>query len=474
MARKPTINEASLRSLGPKRLAALVLQACNRDDVIEKKVRLMLAAKGGGDVLDAELEKRIKSLASGGTFYDWRDAGDLVSTIDNIRSNITNELGSKNPRAAVVRLWQLIDATNTIMRHVDDSSGLTSDSLQGAVADLGKMLQNSGVDDAAALAERVHASFFDNGYCAKDGLVSAVATALGPDGRAALRKRFEADIAATNTLVPSASGRERDQDSRRSTAARGLMDIANAEHDVDAFVRAAELSPYVWMHVEEAAERLLNAERPDDALAWLERIPPDHHKWRDASGGGMVGLKLEALDALGRHVEAQKLRLQMFERYLWPVYLREYVTRLPDFEDDAVIRQAISHALTFPGVLDALTFLVAWPDLDAAAKLVTTRAAEIDGRHYEFLNPAIEALEEKHPFATTILLRAKIESVLARASSTQYVHAARDLARAAALAPKLGAASAITPHDAYYADLKVKHQRKTSFWPKVQEAGTKI
>ena len=471
MARKPTINEASLRSLGPKRLAALVLQACNRDDVIDKKVRLMLAAKGGGDALDVELEKRIKSLASGGTFYDWRDAGDLVSTIDNIRSNITDELGSKNPRAAVVRLWQLIDATNTIMRHVDDSSGLTSDSLQGAVADLGKMLQKSGVDDAAALAERVHVSFFDNGYCVKDGLVSAVAPALGADGRVALSARFEADIAATNIVVPSAPGGDRDQDSRRSTAARGLMDIADAERDVDAFIRAAELSPYVWMHVDEAAERLLKAKRPSEALEWLDRMAPDHHKWRDPGGDGMVGLKLQALHALSRHDEAQVLRWQMFERYLWPVYLRDYVKRLPDFEDEPVIRKAVAHALTHPLLLAALTFLVDWPDLDAAEKLIMTRAAEIDGSHYEHLNHAIERLEEKHPLATTMLLRTKIDSVLARASSTQYGHAARDLARAAGLAPMIETLGTIPTHAAYLAEMRVKHARKTSFWPKVQEVG---
>ena len=116
-------------------------------------------------------------------------------------------------------------------------------------------------------------------------------------------------------------------------------------------------------------------------------------------------------------------------------------------------------------------FLVDWPDHAAAAKLVVARKAEIHGRHYQILNHAIDRLESKQPVATTILLRAKIDDVLARASSTQYVHAARDLARAAALASKVDAASAIPTHAAYFTDLKIKHARKTSFWPKVQEVG---
>ena len=478
MPRKPAITETSLKTLGLKRLAALVLEACDRDDVLQKKVRLMLAAKDGSDALDVELDTRIKSLSTSRTFYDWRIAGDLVQTIDTIRANAVDQLGAKRPRTAVVRLWQLIDASAKIMERVDDSSGMTGGSLQGAVADLGRMLLKGGVADGPALGQRVHASFHDNGYCIKDGLVRAVAPALGVEGRAVLRGLFEADLAALNALAekkePASSadrGIDYDHSSRRFAATRGLMDIADAEGDVDAFLRAAEQSPLVILHVDEAANQLLKAKRPTDALTWLDRVPVDHFKWRDPTGDGLVGLKLSALDSLDRKADAQALRWQMFERHLWLFYLREYVKRLPDFEDDAVIRKAITHALAHPSLLDALTFLVDWPDLDAAAKLVTTRATEIDGRHYEALNHAIDRLENKHPLATTILLRAKIDSVLARASSTQYDWAARDLARAAALASKLKAVDAIPSHVAYFADLKAKHARKTSFWPKVTKAG---
>ena len=98
MPRKATITETTLKSLGPKRLAALVLDGCQRDDVLEKKVRMMLAAKGGGDALDAELTTRIKSLRTGRSFVDWREAGNLAETIDTIRASITGELAAKNPK----------------------------------------------------------------------------------------------------------------------------------------------------------------------------------------------------------------------------------------------------------------------------------------------------------------------------------------------------------------------------------------
>jgi hypothetical protein len=70
----------------------------------------------------------------------------------------------------------------------------------GAVADLGRMLQKSGVGDAPALAGRVHKSFLDNGYCIKDGLVRAVSPALGLDGRKAMLRLFEEDLAALDAM----------------------------------------------------------------------------------------------------------------------------------------------------------------------------------------------------------------------------------------------------------------------------------
>ena len=69
-------------------------------------------------------------------------------------------------------------------------------------------------------------------------------------------------------------------------------------------------------------------------------------------------------------------------------------------------------SLTFPGVHQALAFLVSWPALDKAANLVTERSAELDGNHYEILSPAADALAAKHPLAATLLLRAMIDFAL--------------------------------------------------------------
>jgi len=87
------------------------------------------------------------------------------------------------------------------------------------------------------------------------------------------------------------------------------------------------------------------------------------------------------------------------------------------------------------------------------------------------LNHAIDRLEAKHAIAATILLRAKIDSVLARASSNQYDWAVRDILRCVALGRSLGAKASLTSHSDYLASLRAKHARKTSFWEKMRAAG---
>jgi hypothetical protein len=476
MARKAAITDATLKALDLDTLVGLLLEACDHDDATEKKVRMVLASRSGGDALDTEIGTRIKSLTTGKRFHDWQSVPEFSQSIDAVRVAITDTLGAKDPKAAMARLWQLIEADSAILKRVDDSSGRVSGALRDVCADLGRLLAASGGDDSAAFAERVHKSFLDNAYGVLDDLVVSVAVPMGAKGRARLRALFEKTIADAPPLKPRIErvrGEPHDYraESRLAAAARGLMAIADADGDVDAFVRAADAGPYRIAHVEEVAARLLKARRPADAMAWIERVPPDAGQWRDSAGDGLVGLKLKVLDALKRKDEAQQLRLALFEKHLWSVYLREYVKRLPDFEDDAVIRRAIAHASQYPSALEALMFLVDWPALDAASDLVFKRAAEIDGRHYDHLNHAVDRLEAKHPAAATILLRAKIDSVLARASATQYGHAVRDLERCAALATRVDGSATLTTHADYVAHIRAKHARKPSFMEKLKAAG---
>jgi hypothetical protein len=101
-------------------------------------------------------------------------------------------------------------------------------------------------------------------------------------------------------------------------------------------------------------------------------------------------VRLDVLEALGRHEEAQVFRYHCFERSLNASHLRAYLKRLPDFEDVEAENKALSFVLSYSNVHQALTFLVSWPALYQAAELVLSRADELDGNNYELLGPAAD------------------------------------------------------------------------------------
>ena len=114
--------------------------------------------------------------------------------------------------------------------------------------------------------------------------------------------------------------------------------------------------------------------------------------------------------------------------------------------------------------LAALHFLVTWPALEQAARLVMSRADELDGTYYELLTPAAELLEARYPLAATLLLRVLIDFALEKGRVKRYRHAARHLNTCEAQSLRIEDFGSISDHDAYLSGLREKHGRKSSFW----------
>ena len=210
--------------------------------------------------------------------------------------------------------------------------------------------------------------------------------------------------------------------------------------------------------------RLLAAGRAEEALEAIDAGAgggqPDpvwrEFDWEDA--------RIDALEALGRRDEAQKMRWRCFELCLSEPHLRTYLKRLPDFEDMEAEEKALDHALEFHDRLEALSFLVSWPALDRASRLVIARTQEIDSAFHEVLAPAADALAARHPLAATLVLRATIEFGLGSERSSRYKRAARHLTDCSALSSNIGDCGEFETHEAFEAGLRREHGRKESFW----------
>lgn len=282
---------------------------------------------------------------------------------------------------------------------------------------------------------------------------------MGSEGLDHLKSLF-LELSAEQPKTPSGGSW------RELTIHIALQDIADAQGDVDGFIaQQSDRALTVPRVATEIAMRLLAAGRAEEALTALNVASLDGPsrvlaQWEQA--------QISVLDALGQSEEAQLVRWASFERSLNAENLRAYLKQLPDFDDVEAEDRALNYVLSYGDVHSALHFLITWPAIDRAAQLVITRFKEIDGNYYELLSPAADALEMKHPLASTLLHRAMIDFTLNKARAKRYRHAARHLARCAYLASFISDFEQSSTHATYLAHLRSMHARKSSFWPLVE------
>ena len=474
MPSEKTLNAKNLAKLGSERLAELLLEVTTGDAAAKRRLRLELASHIGGDVA-GEIRKRLMSIGKSRSFIDWRKVRILARDLDAQREAIAAHVTPTNPGEAFDLLWGILEMAPSIYERCDDSNGEIGNVIASARDDLGAVAAQAG-QMAVALADRVFEAVCANDYGQFDGLIKLMAQALGPGGLSRLKTKFgkvttdvpqQRAVGERRVIGISTRGPIYEDDYERSRRAglvrSALVEIADALGDVDGFAcqysDKERTNPAIAAAI---AERMLFADRANEALAALEK----------AAGAFRAGghwpdwqrVRIDVLDALGRSEDAQMERWQVFERGLDASYLRAYIKRLPDFDDLEAEDRALTFASRYPSYHQALSFLADWPAHDRAAALILARPNELDGNHYWILTPVADAIEQRHPLAATIVLRAMMDFSLNAARHKRYGHAARHLQTCEHLAKRIDNFSGHPNHADYVANLRQRHGRKSGFW----------
>lgn len=474
MAAKNALNAKSLEALGAERLAELLIEVSDANPAVKRRLRLELAgAQGPGDVAK-EVRKRLTTIGRSRSFIDWQNIRAFVDDLDTQRRAVCGQLAKADPAEALDLTWRFLALAGSIHERCDDSSGIVGDVFRAAVRDLGEVAL-AAKPSPEQLADRAFDALNANDYSQYDELIPVLSPALGPRGLDHLKRRF-LELSKRPPENPSDNDRKaigwgsggpiyahEIANRRRETTVRfALQEIADAQGDVDGFIaQQSDETRTVPRVAAEIARRLLDAGRAQEAWDAVNAAATNRPGWIPFEWEEM---RLSVMEALGRTAEAQEFRWACFERSLDEAHLRAYLKRLADFEDVEAERRALSHALKFFDVHQALAFLVFWPALEQAAALVIERVGELDGNIYEILSPAADALAGKYPLAATLLLRVMIDFSLKHNRVKRYRHAARHLAECASLAATIGDFGSAEPHDQYVSRLKSEHGRKSSFW----------
>lgn len=476
MASNTTLNAKNLAALGADRLADILLELVSGDAAAKRRLRLELARSSeGGAGVAAEVRKRLATIAKARSFVDWHKYRAFVQDIKAQRCAIVDHVAPGIPAEAFDLLWRLLDMAPSLYERCDDSNGAIGSVMEDALEDLSRLAPQCGLK-VPQLVDKVYEGVCANGYGQFDGLIGLMAPVLDKEGLALLKAKFEA-LGKSPPKQPKDSERRvigweqggplYEDDSEIKGHSRlvrsALTEIADALGDVDAYAErysaAEQTNPAIAAGI---AHRLLGAGRAVEALAALDRaesVRGNGGHWPDWDR-----VRIDALDDLGRANEAQAMRWNLFESVLHADYLKQYLKRLPDFEDEKAEQRALAFAAAYPDFDRGLQFLAEWPAPVAAAAMVLARHGDMSGDHYWYLTDTADHLDKDHPLAATVILRAMIGFALDERRSKRYPHAARHLQTCAYLSRRIDDWAGHPDHATYVADLKARHGRKSGFW----------
>lgn len=467
MASKTTLNQKNLEALGAERLAELLIDISTGNANAKRRLRMELAAAESPDKLVGEIRKRLASIANASTGIGWRSLKAFVADIETQRRLIATRLAPAEAWDLIAMLTAMGDG---VLARATDTSGELLAVFHRAALDMAAIAQAAN-PAPEALTARVLEAVSANGYGQNDGLITALGPRLGDAGLIALRTALLSGKTPERAPAPSARRISRwrrrkleravaRRRSRAETVSAALMEIADALNDADA-----------WMALQSdlrhpdvaagAAERLVAAGRAEEALDLLDRVRPSARELRPDN---WQAARIHVLEALGRGNDAQAFRLKAFHDTLDPEPLRDYLKRLPDFDDIEAEDAALDYAVTFTDADKALDFLISWPSLDRAARLVVTRAGALDGNDEDLLPLAAEKLAAKYPLAATLTLRRLIDATLINGRTVAYDLAGQALAECRRLSAFVTDWQGFPDHAAYESVLRAQHARKIDFW----------
>ncbi|MBN9318854.1 MAG: hypothetical protein J0I28_04100, partial [Caulobacterales bacterium] len=388
------LNPENLARLGADRLAAILIDAADLRPELKRRLRLELAAEQGAPHLLLEVDKRLTTLATGKAKVSWRQRATFIAELDALRGMIAQRLAELDPTQAIGRLWAFMALGRSLSSRVKDKDGDMEAVFERAASELGALLGKPSLEragDEAHAAALVEAMLtFPAGWKTWLGLVLREA----PAGLAA---------AALTRLQASAS-----VTSGRMVLIRQLADAAG---DIDAFTDTFSAEALKTPSIAaEIARRLLTVGRVAEAGAALEvakpvkaksflgsgRTPEPDFEWESAW--------IDYLDASGQADLAQETRWIAFERTLSVARAKAFIKRLGDFDDVEAEGRAFAHAARHADFHKGLAFLMAWPALPEAAKMIQARADDIE-RVDDDVEMWATRLRVRQPAAAHLLLR---------------------------------------------------------------------
>ena len=438
-------------------LAAVLLELAADHPAVQQRVARMQWADRP-DKLAAGFKKTLAAWRRSTKFYGYSEAHEYGRLLEAWLDQVERELVPKDPPAAVALFENFIEADASWFERADDSDGCVGDAVRAACWHWLKAAARCETP-ADVWPERLMKLAQADEYGAREELLRRADLLLAEPALRELVVLCERRMAET---LSSASSTERLPHEIFKISAE-LSLLAEALHDPDVKVRAVlsyQPQPNA-LQQQEFVEAYLDADRPADALMWLQ------DSWGHMEDTRQT-LLADALGRLGRVEESAPIWQRMFERTLAIVYLQRWLDQLPETTRPEALSRAGQLALDHDDPTTAATVLLELGDAFAAEARLIAEPARLAGDNYPSLVPLAKALRTHECWrGETVVYRALLNGILDRAYARAYGHAARYWARLREIADSGASLMPLQSHESFEAEVRLRHRRKAAFWAHV-------
>jgi hypothetical protein len=445
VASKRTLNARNLEALGAAALAELLMEVSAGQAVVQRRLRLALAAAEGAGGAAQEVRKRLAAIDRARTWVGSARRPALLSDLEAQLQAISGPIAAEDPRDACELLLRFLEIAGGVLARCSDGTGAVIGVFARAAEQLAPLALAARMAPEV-LAEQAAELLVEDSQGAFDGLVPALKEALG-----------EAGLERLERCCRERGARDR---------SRLLLQIAETRGDGEGYRTQFSAAELQRRPIAAAVARVLLAGgQAAQALAILDGAGTEPAGRLD---GDWQDTRVAVLEALDRPAEAQAMRWQWFCRSLSIPHLREVLRRLDAFEDGEAEERALVVAEQHPNRLLALEFLVGWGALARAARLVLAHAREWDGEASAIHSAAAERLSADHPLAATLLLRSMVWGALATGRPSRYRHASAHLRSCDLLADRIDDWQGHPDHAAFVGRLQEGFGGRWGFWRLVE------
>lgn len=436
-----------LVKLGADTLATALLDLANYNDDTDAVVERLLASPKENA---KSFKKRLSSLKRRRHFISWGESGAYARELAGLLKAL--ESSESDPKAGVEAVAAFYDADAQLFDKCDDSNGSVGDVFKFDAADLFVSFA-SRCEDKEWLLETVLTLNQENGYGVRDVLFERMSQFL-PESiiRQAVDRLWE----LANSKSDRYEGKHWlfaiDDLSKQLKDPQLLEKVKRAESDGELSIASIIDIAKLHFHCRDLAA----------ALAWIERVPLDKTYMANDRDDLLIAIYREQ----GNSKKLIETAWRVFRRDRNVDSLEVLLNAVGKEKRSSIVEEAAKTILK-ASEFDSgdAGFLVETGRIEDAETYIIAHAKQLNGDFYSGLLELAKAmLKHDRLVAASVIYRALLDSILARAKSKYYHHGVGYLKKLDSLAPKVRDWKVVDPHSLYLTSLRQKHKLKSSFW----------